>query len=135
MENEIEVARRFSEALDGDRFLEALSLLADECSYLFRGEVLSGSKDIIATYEANSVRGKGLLDELSFSSRIEEKQDEKVSVLFTDVLRKGHRSITLQSRQLLQIKDGKIIHIEHCDIDGEPEKLALFFESTGIQWE
>lgn len=127
-------AQAFGTALDLDDFRTALSLLAETCTYDIGEEILKGPKAIVSSYESNMLEGRKKLDELVWGeSTVEWMGDLKVAVYFTDYLKHKGKSHIHKCRQVLSFDElGKIVHIEHQNLPGEPEKLKAFYQTVGL---
>lgn len=127
-------AREFGLALDHDDFETAQNLLAENCEYDIGEKMLRGAAAIANSYEANMIEGRKKLDELVWGKcRVEWVGELKVLLFFTDYLKHRGKSHTFKCSQLLTFNsEGKIIRIDHRDIEGEPEQLRAFYLSVGL---
>jgi hypothetical protein len=132
--NALFLATKFAALLNRDRFAAARRLMAARCSYRFRGNIVVGASKIVDMYRANSLKGRKLLDQLRYESKIEGMKGGAVSILYIDHLRKGHHAHAHRCRQFLRISNGKIIAIRHSDLRGEAKTLREFFKAAGVQW-
>jgi hypothetical protein len=130
----LSLAKKFAALLDRDRFAAARRLMATRCRYRFRGDTVVGVERIVDMYRANSVKGRRILDELRFESKVEGVRGGAVSVLYTDDLRKGRHAHAHRCRQFLRISNDMIVAIRHSDLRGEAKALRAFFKTAGIQW-
>ena len=127
-------AQQFGTALDEDDFGEAKKLLSENCTYDIGGEILEGPSAIVGSYEKNMLEGRAKLDELVWGkSRVESLEDGRVAVYFTDYLKHKGLAHIHRCRQFLTFDEaGKIVHIEHGNLPGEPERLKTFYQSVGL---
>lgn len=132
--NALSLGTKFAALLDRDRFAAARRLMAPRCSYRFRGNTVVGASKIVDMYRASSVKGRKLLDELRYESKVEGVKRGAVSILYIDHLRKGHHTHAHRCRQFLRISHGKIIAIRHSDLRLEAKTLREFFKAAGVQW-
>jgi hypothetical protein len=127
--NSLSLASRFAALLDRDQFAAARHLMAPRCSYRFRGGTVVGADKIVDMYRTNSVKGRRVLDELRFESKVEGVRGGSVSILYIDYLRKGRHTHAHRCRQFLRISKGKIVAIRHSDLRGEAKALRAFFKA------
>jgi hypothetical protein len=120
--------------LNRDQFAAAQRLMAPRCSYQFRGDTVVGADKIVDMYRANSLKGRRVLDELRFESKVEGVRGDSVSILYIDHLRKGRHAHAHRCRQFLRISKGKIVAIRHSDLRGEAKALRAFFKAARIGW-
>jgi len=129
-----DVVRELARALDRDDFATAAGLIAQNCVYDTGREVLRGTDDIVASYQANSAWGRAQFDELLFQSKVEPPVGPRVEVRFVDIIRKGELEYRHECIQEFTVgRQGKVVKIVHQDLPGETEALYDFFRRCGIE--
>ena len=130
----VQSAQRFADVLD-DRQYDSLSeVLAADCEYVFRDNVVSRVAGIIETYRENTEWGFDIFDAIEFESSVTAETPDTVAVTFVDRLYFQDASHEHRCRQVLTIDEaGRITRIVHVDLDGESEALEAFFVACGIE--
>jgi len=129
-----EAVRNLARALDRDDYAAAAQLIAPNCVYDTGQEVLTGTDDIVASYQANSAWGRHQFDGLIFESRVSPPTGQRVAVRFVDIIRKGSLEYRHECIQEFTVgKDGKVVRIVHQDLPGETEALYDFYRQCGIE--
>jgi hypothetical protein len=129
-----DVVRELARALDRDDFTAAAGLIAPNCVYDTGRGVLSGTDDIVASYQSNSAWGRAQFDELLFQSKVAPPVGRRVEVRFVDILRKGKLEYRHECIQEFTVgKQGKVVKIVHQDLPGEIQALYEFFRQCGIE--
>jgi hypothetical protein len=129
----IQAAQRFAHLLDQQRYDELADVLDSECSYEFRDRSIQGAQKIIETYRANTEWGFGLFDRIEFDSEVVPESDQSARVRFSDRLFLGNADHRHICEQIVTVDDtGRIIRIEHCDLEGETEALDAFLKKCDV---
>jgi hypothetical protein len=136
IQEQLAVARRFAAALDREDYDQARGQLAAGCAYRRGDAELLGPDAVIAAYRESAEWASAHLDAVVYRSRVELGQDGRFVVRFEDDLTHGGRRHVHACRQFLTLdRDGRIAHIEHEDLPGGREALAVFFREAGIHRE
>lgn len=130
----LRTATALSQALDRNDFIAAAMWIATDCVYEVRGEEIVGSAAILASYADTATWVEKVFDEVRYESAVEEPRGDTVGVLYTDYLMKvpgqWHRH---RCRQHLTVGPaGRVTRIVHEDLEGEPERLEVYFAECGI---
>ncbi len=131
----IAVVTALATALDGDDFIAAGPLIADECVYDTGREVLTGRAAILASYADATAWAHAKFDDVRYESEIENVEGATATVRYTDYLVKaGGKFHRHRCHQDLTVGvDGTIARIVHREIAGERESLDVFLEACGIE--
>ena len=123
----LKLATEFATSLDNCQFDNASKVRAEHCKYHYSEGNYEGRENIISLYRQNDLLSKKVVDEIIYSSNVEDigKGDYKIN--FVDKIRKGHRWHEHRFYEIVTLADNLIINIEHCDIPGEKESLRMFF--------
>ncbi|MEM9024339.1 MAG: nuclear transport factor 2 family protein [Bacteroidota bacterium] len=134
MSSVLAIATAFGRALDRDDYAAAHALLAEECTYDIGSAVMEGPTAICASYETNMQEGRNKLDDLVWGTATAELvSDHQADVFFTDYLTHRGESHTHRCKQRVTVNAaGKITHIQHHNLPGEPEKLKAFYQKVGL---
>lgn len=124
------LAETFVSLLDSRRYDEAAQLIDKDCVYQDRQSSHQGRPGVIAMYRELDAEMRKLFDDISYDSRVEILDGEHCIVHFADTLRKGDRTHTVRSQQMLTFREGKIVDIEQQDMPGEAEELRRFYQQT-----
>ena len=130
---QIDVVRRFAAALDAEAYEAAEVLLDGDCMYRIRGETIRGSGAIVGSYRGNGDTAARVFDEIAYGSEVRGGEDGWVVIRFWD--RITHRSERLEHvcEQWVRVgASGRIERIEHRDLPGERERLAVFRARFGL---
>lgn len=122
----LHIAERFANALDGEDYAVAESLLDVECEYLCRGELYRGPSQIIETYRGNGELAKRF-DAIEYGSQVVAKRNGQFRLEFADHLTHAGHRLTFRCEQIIDVnQSGRIVRIEHLDLPGQREALAEF---------
>ena len=127
------MGRLFAAALDADDWAGAEALLADECVYAFRGGEMRGAAEIVGSYRKIGEWVARSFDAVRYESRVAPLEDVRVEIAFRDLIDHGEHHLDFRCKQRLRVDaEGRVVHIEHIDIEGEPEKAARFNAACGV---
>ncbi len=127
-------ALRFAEALDKSNWEDSLSCLNENCSYGFRGDITHGSEAIISMYKTIGEWVLETFESVRYESSVDEISEDQARINFRDLLDHEGHHLDFRCQQLIRVgEDGRIIHIEHIDIEGEPEKVVQFNEKCKVK--
>lgn len=127
MNNAIEIAEKFAQALDAEDYDIAGRLLSGECKYLCRGQLHVGPAAIIASYQDHGDAAERKFENVRYESVVIPMPNGAALIQFTDHLSLKGKHFTFQCEQVVEIgEDDLITRIEHRDILGQKEALAAF---------
>ena len=128
------VARRFAIALDEDRWDAVIACLSPDCEYLFRGAVTRGSAPIVASYRTIGEWVADTFESVRYESAVEAIGVDRAVISFRDVLDHPGHHLDFRCQQVITLgPEGTIVHIEHVDLPGEPEKVVRFNAACGVK--
>lgn len=122
-----DLAVRFASLMDISNFDEASKLLADDCLYHYFEGTYVGREHIMNVYRVNEKQAAQILDEIVYTSDVEELSHNSFKVHFIDRIRIGDNWHKHHCYQLLTFSNDQIVRIEHEEIPGEKEVLVEFF--------
>lgn len=126
-------AKEWAAALDNDDFERLPEMLSPDCVYRSPQGVLTGARDIVMSYQSNSVWARHTFDSISWDSECELEPEGTVLITFVDIT--DHRGEHHVYRCLQRVgfdEATRIDHIEHIAIPEEEEALSAFFDRMGI---
>ncbi len=130
----VEAARRFAAALDDDDWKTSATCLAPDCVYAFRGGETQGREAIIASYRTIGEWVAETFESVRYESAVEPVGDGRARIAFRDVIEHGGHHLDFHCEQLITAgRSGRIVHIEHVDLPGEPEKAVEFNALCGVK--
>jgi limonene-1,2-epoxide hydrolase len=130
-----EVVADFARALDRDDFQAARELLAEDCEYDTGDGIVRGRDAVIVPYQEVSEKCKRTFDAIAYESRVVAARETSATVLYTDKIRRGEHHHEFKCHQVLDVDDtGRIVRIQHREIDGERDALNAFFRRAGVAW-
>ena len=128
----LEIATTLAHALDHRDYDRAATILHRDCTYDISGERITGRDAIIASYRASDDWGCANVDAVDFESTTSPMGDGRFAVDYLDRLSHLGQQHEHRCRQMLTVEHGKVIHVEHVDLPGEPEALKAYFERVGV---
>ena len=125
-EADLQLVDRFAKALDREDYDGARSVLSPGCVYLLRGARIEGPEAIIASYRGNGDEANARFESIEYGSNVREGDGEWVVIEFWDELAHLGRTHRHCCEQWVVVESGRIVRIEHRDLDGEVESLTAF---------
>ena len=125
----LSAAAQLATALDTSNFDEAERLLAPDCIYTIQNKRYDGAATIVDAYRSSDTWAQTHIDCIEYDSSLQLLDDGRVEITYLDRLAHEHRCIQV----LTFNEDDRVVHIEHIDIEGEPEALKAFFDSVGLK--
>jgi hypothetical protein len=101
----LKLAREFATALENMHLDEASQFLAEDCGYHYWEGNYEGRANIVAIYRQNDLQSRKVLDEVIYSSEVEEMEDGSFKIHCLDKLRKGHRWHEHRFFEIIKFKD------------------------------
>jgi len=130
----LEIAEKWTHALDHDLFDGLAGMMAADCLYRSPGGVLIGPLAIVDSYRSSSEWAHETFDSITWASEYEPDEEDHVLITFSDITE--HRGVhhTYRCRQRIRIgEDGLIHEIQHLPIAAEETALAEFFSAVGVK--
>lgn len=130
--DQISTAAALAKALDREDYESARQLLAEDCRYEIRGEVLEGADAIIESYRSNGDSGNERFDRVEYESAVE-AIESGARINYTDRITKaGETHVHRCAQEVRANAEGLIEFIRHVDLEGEREALQAFCERHGV---
>ncbi len=130
----IVVARQFAAALDLGDWQAVRSCLSENCEYVFRGQSSFGREQIVSSYETIGKWVEATFDSVRYESAVEDLGPGRAMINFRDLMDHDGHHLDHRCQQIVTLgPDGTIVHIEHIDLPGEPEKVARFNAACGVK--
>src|SRR5437870_1619284 len=126
----LSLAQQFATLLDDTRFDEAAALMAEDCAYHYFEGNYAGRRNVINIYHQNHKASSEMFDEVRYSSEVEPLDTETYKVNLLDKIRVGAKWHEMHSHDILRIKDGLIVDIDHQEIPGEAEAFREFYQKA-----
>lgn len=126
----LQAAKTFAQLMDNNLFEEAQGLMHPSCVYYYRDKIIQGAQAIIEVYKSNYETGAKKLDEILFSSKVEEMTNKSFKLKYLDRIRKRKSWHEYHCEQHIKIEEGLVTQIIHVDLPGEVEKLNQWLENT-----
>ncbi|NNE92718.1 MAG: nuclear transport factor 2 family protein [Verrucomicrobiales bacterium] len=122
-----------AEALDAEDYDSARAILADDCRYEIRGEVIEGADAIIATYRDNGGKGRKSFDRVVYESSVSALSETRERIDYTDRITNEGEQLVHRCAQEVEVDPdtGLIGQIVHVDLPGEKEALDAFKKRHG----
>ena len=118
--------------MDNSRFTEAQAMLHPDCVYKMRTKTYRGPEAIIKTYEDNYQAGIKKLDEIVYSSTVVPISPSRFRLKYADKIRKGEAWHEYKCEQVIKLRDGLVLEIQHIDLPGQDEALQFFYKTNGV---
>ena len=129
----IELAQRFSRALDQEDYGIVQPMLAADCRYAARNEAVFGPEAIIASYRTQSALARKLFDRVEYSSAVSQISIDTASIVFSDCLVSDGNKHVYKCGQIVHVgADGVIDAIQHREFPGERARLLRFCADSGV---
>ena len=129
-----DVAQRFAVALDEDRWDAVAACLAADCEYVCRGVTMRGPAQIVASYRTIGEWVVATFESVRYESAVEAIDDDRALISFRDLLDHQGHHLDFRCQQVVTLgPEHTIVHIEHVDLPGEPEKVVRFNAACGVE--
>ncbi len=126
-----DIALRFAAALDTDDYSTVAALLTRDCRYQSPTGLIEGRRDITGQYWRASRWARERF-EVRYESAVLEVEFDVATIEFKDHLTYRGTPHTHTCRQRVTIHAGLVVHIEHCELDGEAARLEDYFVEAGV---
>lgn len=128
-------ARRFVALLDNSDWDAMTALLAADCQYECRGTTSVGAAAIVASYQQMDAWVRATFEDVRYQSAVAPEPGEPMQarLQMRDHMRHGEHTLDFQCEQRITVSDaGRIVAIEHFDLEGEREKADAFNRACGV---
>ena len=116
----LELATAFATALDREDYPAARSLMADNCTYEFGGEVIEGADNIIASYQSHGNDAREKYENVVYESRAETTGARSATLHYADTVRHAGETLVHRCRQHIEFgAPGLIERVVHEDLQQE----------------
>lgn len=132
MENK-DIAKTFVDSLVPGKFQEAKKFIADDCQYQYGDRKLE--KDaIVESFIENHHNASRKLDLVEYQgSEIESQEDDYVTVVVQDKMKKGPKEFLYKDRLIIRVQNQKIAEIIHKPYPKERQKLKAFLDKVEVK--
>ena len=128
----MQVASRFTEALEADDWTTAGACLAADCVYVCRGSTFSGRDAVVQSYRNIGEWVRRTFDKVRYDSTLTLLDSGQVRADFRDRIDHGEQHLDFRCYQIWTGSDGVIHQIEHHDLPGMNERAVAFNEACGV---
>lgn len=129
----MDVAQAFAKALDREDYAGVAGLMDSSARYSLDDEEIAGPPAIVESYRKNGDWAARTLDNVTYESSVEVDVAGRAVITFFDHIEHAGARITHVCEQCIHIGDsGLVERIEHHDLPGQRERLAVFFKRVGV---
>jgi hypothetical protein len=132
-----ELVETLADALDGDDYVSAASVLSDQVEYHVGDRLLRGPKEVLASYRQASEMAHRMFERVEYGHRVIPTTDPTTfRVSYTDSLTVGGETLVHHAEQHVTVASGKaIVRLVNVELPGEREKVDAFLERHGLSRE
>lgn len=130
----IDVVEALADALDGDDYVTAASVMSDAVEYTVGDQKLNGPDAVVASYRAASETAHRLFDRVEYGHEVIATDDTNLfRISYSDTLTIGDETIRHMAEQHVSVAPGEgVVGIVNVEIPGEREKVDSFLERHGL---
>jgi hypothetical protein len=123
-----------AQALDGDDYETAATVMADDVVYTIGDKVLHGREEIVASYREASAMARRLFDEVGYDHVVYPTENPNTfRVVYSDILTVGGETLAHIAEQHVTVAPtAGVAKIVDVDVPGEREKVDEFLTRHGL---
>ncbi len=134
MNSPIELVEKLAEALDGDDYATAASVMADRVEYTIGDKHVSGADAVVGSYREASEMAHRLFDRVEYSHHVMPTDDANTfRVSYSDTLTVAGETLNHMAEQHVTVSPDKgVVRIVNVEVPGEREKVDAFLERHSL---
>jgi hypothetical protein len=137
VDSPMDLVERLAEALDGDDYATAASVMADRVEYAIGERRLRGPDSVVASYRGSSETAHRLFDRVEYGHHVVPTDDPNTfRVSYSDTLSVAGETLEHMAEQHVTVVPGEgVVRIVNVDLPGERERVDAFMRRHGLRRE